>query len=782
MSGRALAGPGRLLAWGLCLLAIAASHAAEPIGSVVPQDATVESQLQSWDQALRSFRAAVWASYSGSVALGTDGRSRTLAQDLNEWVMTAPVQEKLRTLRAAIERNVRAGHEPAARAALKEALDITEEQRRLLWLISAYWQHQVAVDRQRDLWQGWLGQVPEATAAQSRSRLQALDVALTAAFSPDLSLDALNARITELLRAYNEERLQLAALVSRERAASGPAFSSWLRPTPCPVSNAYAPASGGSDRPLAELRGSSSPDPAQFYPAWARRQQIAGIVHVRLTVDASGCLERAEVVQSTGVPALDEAALDLCQYLRFVPAIQRGRAIPSQAVQPVNFKLYDTPASGTAVPPAPGVPEALAASAGNLITQGNDQMQRGDYLGAIAHFNRALELEPRSALAFANRGLAYFWSNDLFRAHADLDTAFSIDPNNAVVYRGRGLLALAASQFREAASAFTTALEKEAGSTFALHRRAEAYLALGKPSLALTDIAEIIHLEPQDLQAYAWRALIFRMQDNPDGSRAQAVAVMAARPEDPYAYALAASIYAASQAPIDSMRTLDQAVQRMPSENSFLYRAERRKYTDSAGARADIEAALQLNPQSERAASLLASLQTQSGAYEDALRTLSALLAREGHGSDSRFLVRRAVAYSKNHQVELAQKDLQDALGHAGTAVELNDLCWVLGTAGVLLTEALQACDEAIPKAVLPPSAIHDSRGFVLLKLARYPESIAAYDAALRINPFSADSLYGRGLARKAAGDSAGGEQDIRRAFKADASIAQRFASFGFPL
>jgi tetratricopeptide (TPR) repeat protein len=378
--------------------------------------------------------------------------------------------------------------------------------------------------------------------------------------------------------------------------------------------------------------------------------------------------------------------------------------------------------------------------------------------------------------------LAYFWSNDLFRAHADLDTAFSIDPNNAVVYRGRGLLALAASQFREAASAFTTALEKEAGSTFALHRRAEAYLALGKPSLALTDIAEIIHLEPQDLQAYAWRALIFRMQDNPDGSRAQAVAVMAARPEDPYAYALAASIYAASQAPIDSMRTLDQAVQRMPSENSFLYRAERRKYTDSAGARADIEAALQLNPQSERAASLLASLQTQSGAYEDALRTLSALLAREGHGSDSRFLVRRAVAYSKNHQVELAQKDLQDALGHAGTAVELNDLCWVLGTAGVLLTEALQACDEAIPKAVLPPSAIHDSRGFVLLKLARYPESIAAYDAALRINPFSADSLYGRGLARKAAGDSAGGEQDIRRAFKADASIAQRFASFGFPL
>jgi protein TonB len=347
VSGRALAGPGRLLAWGLCLLAIAASHAAEPIGSVVPQDATVESQLQSWDQALRSFRAAVWASYSGSVALGTDGRSRTLAQDLNEWVMTAPVQEKLRTLRAAIERNVRAGHEPAARAALKEALDITEEQRRLLWLISAYWQHQVAVDRQRDLWQGWLGQVPEATAAQSRSRLQALDVALTAAFSPDLSLDALNARITELLRAYNEERLQLAALVSRERAASGPPFSAWTRPTPCPISSGHAAEGGGADHPMSVLHG---PDPAQFYPTVARRQQIAGIVHVLLTVDESGCLERAEVVQSTGALALDEAALDFCQYLSFAPAIHGGRAVESRAVQPVNFKLVPV----SAVPPAAG--------------------------------------------------------------------------------------------------------------------------------------------------------------------------------------------------------------------------------------------------------------------------------------------------------------------------------------------------------------------------------------------------------------------------------------------
>jgi hypothetical protein len=51
-------------------------------------------------------------------------------------------------------------------------------------------------------------------------------------------------------------------------------------------------------------------------------------------------------------------------------------------------------------------------------------------------------------------------------------------------------------------------------------------------------------------------------------------------------------------------------------------------------------------------------------------------------------------------------------------------------------------------------------------KPERFDESIADYDAALRINPKQAESLYGRGTAKLRQGDSAGGNADIITAKK----------------
>ena len=57
-----------------------------------------------------------------------------------------------------------------------------------------------------------------------------------------------------------------------------------------------------------------------------------------------------------------------------------------------------------------------------------------------------------------------------------------------------------------------------------------------------------------------------------------------------------------------------------------------------------------------------------------------------------------------------------------------------------------------------------NSRGFVYLRLSRLDEAIADYDAALKLNPKMAASLYGRGLAKQKNGDQAGGDADIAAA------------------
>ena len=56
---------------------------------------------------------------------------------------------------------------------------------------------------------------------------------------------------------------------------------------------------------------------------------------------------------------------------------------------------------------------------------------------------------------------------------------------------------------------------------------------------------------------------------------------------------------------------------------------------------------------------------------------------------------------------------------------------------------------------------------------------IADYDAALRINPKQASSLYGRGMAKLKTGNSDDAARDIAAAKALQADIAEEFASFG---
>ena len=53
------------------------------------------------------------------------------------------------------------------------------------------------------------------------------------------------------------------------------------------------------------------------------------------------------------------------------------------------------------------VPEkANAESSAFYINRGNEKYQSGDYYGAISDYNKAIEINPRDADAYYNRGIA----------------------------------------------------------------------------------------------------------------------------------------------------------------------------------------------------------------------------------------------------------------------------------------------------------------------------------------------------------------------------------------
>jgi len=61
-------------------------------------------------------------------------------------------------------------------------------------------------------------------------------------------------------------------------------------------------------------------------------------------------------------------------------------------------------------------------------------------LEAMTALNRALELDPRNALALAYRGVLHYTSGDLRNAYVDLHLALEIDPGNEAAQAGMALL------------------------------------------------------------------------------------------------------------------------------------------------------------------------------------------------------------------------------------------------------------------------------------------------------------------------------------------------------
>jgi len=110
------------------------------------------------------------------------------------------------------------------------------------------------------------------------------------------------------------------------------------------ASGAAAGGSGGGSDSIAHADYASDPPPT--YPALARRREQQGTVTVRVLVGADGTVERAELAESSGFDALDDAALQTVRSRwRFVPARHDGVAVESWVLVPIRFALVEANAA-----------------------------------------------------------------------------------------------------------------------------------------------------------------------------------------------------------------------------------------------------------------------------------------------------------------------------------------------------------------------------------------------------------------------------------------------------
>jgi tetratricopeptide (TPR) repeat protein len=229
--------------------------------------------------------------------------------------------------------------------------------------------------------------------------------------------------------------------------------------------------------------------------------------------------------------------------------------------------------------------------------------------------------------------------------------------------------------------------------------------------------------------------------------------------------------FAARQQFDQALVALNRACELAPTDPEYAYLRGRvyRQLKQPDAAKADFDRALKLKPDDVEVLLARAELEVGRGDKAPAEADLDAADAAAPKQADMRFQMAGVYERLDRLTPAIAQLSLWiDSHGNdARMPVALNSRCWLRALADAELPLALKDCNAALrsaDKGTALYARIADSRGLVFLRMNDYNKSIADYDAALKIDPKNASSLYGRGIARLRRQETATGTADIESA------------------
>jgi tetratricopeptide (TPR) repeat protein len=403
--------------------------------------------------------------------------------------------------------------------------------------------------------------------------------------------------------------------------------------------------------------------------------------------------------------------------------------------------------------------------------------EKNDLAGARDDFSKAIALDSSYGWAFLRRGNLLWQMGKPEDALPDLQKAVALMPASGPAHSALGRLLGQMERFEEGAAELDRAVLLTPGDSKALMGRARINFQLDRLDAALADGAAAIKQNPAELMAYQARMSVFKRRNEPDKEVAEGQAAVAANPKSDMAHILLAVAYMQMKRPADGMAEFDKAIAIKPTSYAYLTRANNRAPEDSTGRRADIAAALKLDPTDEVAHQMAIALELRAKKYPAAIAAANKALSQ--WPKDAGALVNRGIAYAQIGRATEAEKDFAAARLAAGSdAVRLNSLCWSKATFNVALDSALADCDASLRVAPNFPNTL-DSRAFVLFRMGRYPDALRGYDEVLKLRPKSAASLYVRGLIERRLGKAVEGDADIKAAKAIESGVDQEFADYG---
>ncbi|MHB8529741.1 MAG: tetratricopeptide repeat protein, partial [Caulobacteraceae bacterium] len=480
---------------------------------------------------------------------------------------------------------------------------------------------------------------------------------------------------------------------------------------------------------------------------------------------------------------------------------------------------------------------------GGHLDRGSALLNAARFKEALAEYDAAIALDPKSQMAWAGRAVAHAWLADP-TAIADADKADALGGPVIAAARARALLAEKTGDLEGARAAYLHALTLAPNDAFALGHLIAIELRSANIEVARKDLDQLLQSHPELAGgAHLWRAAIELAAHHKEAAERELAQASVATPE-----ALLDRARAFLQlGDKDLARAdLDAAIRLKPSAAAWLLRASADGGFASALANADVEAAIKLAPDDLDAQLWKVNAATSRHEFAAALPLMNRVVNEHPEAAGNLLVGRAQIEAELGLRAEMDADFVRAQATVGPSAPQSSVLCagevrarWRPQTAledceknlleapksfalhldkAVLLhrlgreaeaartldamegaapdpAELNQICyllaveDMALDRALadceaslkLRPgdAATLDSRAFVLMRLGRNAEALTAYNAALAADPKEYNSLYGRGLVEARLGRMNDSRRDTTAALAGRPHLGDDFAKMG---
>jgi tetratricopeptide (TPR) repeat protein len=141
-------------------------------------------------------------------------------------------------------------------------------------------------------------------------------------------------------------------------------------------------------------------------------------------------------------------------------------------------------------------------SATEWIEKGYKLAESGNNTDAEKAFSKAIELNPQFAMAYYNRGKAYYNNGNTQQAIKDYDKSIELNPQDTDAYNNRGIAYHNIGNTQQEVEDFNKAIELNPQDAISYYNRGIAYHKRGNTQQAIKDYSKAIELNPRLAEAY----------------------------------------------------------------------------------------------------------------------------------------------------------------------------------------------------------------------------------------------------------------------------------------